>query len=221
MEPNKIIIVGGTGGIGHQVVTEMQAYPQYAPPLVLGKSNYDLTQIDQVQALVNREQPQILLIMAVYNHNSLLHQYAKTPEKKTHLTQQLRTNIEGVTNLITEALLCMRQKNYGRIILCSSVVVKHRVIGTGIYAACKAYYEDLVKTIALENAGFGITANCIRLGYCSAGLWQTIPETNQLQIIEKIPAQRTALPSEIMSTINLLIKTEYINGTTIELSGGL
>ena len=53
---------------------------------------------------------------------------------------------------MSRALKDMRVKEYGRIILASSITVDKNVMGTAIYAAAKAYYENLIKTIALENA---------------------------------------------------------------------
>ena len=94
-------------------------------------------------------------------------------------------------------------------------------MGVGIYAACKAFYENLAKTTALENASRGITVNCIQLGYMDGGLTYTLPEDFLQQQIEKIPAKRLGTPKEIAQTIDFLIKNEYINGTTIKLTGGL
>jgi NAD(P)-dependent dehydrogenase (short-subunit alcohol dehydrogenase family) len=115
----------------------------------------------------------------------------------------------------------MRENNFGRIILSSSVTVDKNVMGTSIYAASKSYYENIVKTICLENASKNITANCIQLGYMDGGLTYTLSEEFIKKTIDNIPSKRLGKPEEISKTIDFLINNEYINGTTIKLTGGL
>ena len=115
----------------------------------------------------------------------------------------------------------MRSRGYGRIILASSITVDRNVMGTSLYAAGKAYYENLVKTIAIENASKGITANCIQLGYMDGGLTYTLSDEFIQSTINQIPAKRLGTPDEIANTLDFLIKNPYINGSTIKLTGGL
>jgi NAD(P)-dependent dehydrogenase (short-subunit alcohol dehydrogenase family) len=90
-----------------------------------------------------------------------------------------------------------------------------------VYAATKAYYENLVKTICIENASKNITANCIQLGYMDGGLTYTLSEEFLQSTILQIPAKRLGTPEEIFQTVDFLIDNNYINGTTIKLTGGL
>jgi NAD(P)-dependent dehydrogenase (short-subunit alcohol dehydrogenase family) len=115
----------------------------------------------------------------------------------------------------------MRKKGYGRIIIASSVTVDKNVMGTGIYAASKAFMENLVKTISIENASNGITANCIQLGYMDGGLTYTLSPEFIENMIKTVPSKRLGKPAEIAETIKYLIETEFINGATIKLTGGL
>ena len=96
----------------------------------------------------------------------------------------------------------MRANGHGRIILASSITVDKNVMGTSVYAAAKAYYENLVKTIAIENANKGITANCIQLGYMDGGLTYTLPEDFIQKTIKTIPSQRLGTGKEIAQTID-------------------
>jgi 3-oxoacyl-[acyl-carrier protein] reductase len=53
------------------------------------------------------------------------------------------------------------------------------------------------------------------------GLTYTLDSTFLENTIKSIPAKRLGTPQEIANTITFLIKNEYINGTTIKLTGGL
>jgi NAD(P)-dependent dehydrogenase (short-subunit alcohol dehydrogenase family) len=211
----KIAFFGGTGGLGTQTIQHLNNYniDSISSKIVNFESQYDIPNYFSRNPDAN-----IVVIFSNYNFNSFAHKYI---DNEDELTKQININIKGVTKCISHALKYMRQNEYGRIILASSITVDKNVMGTSIYAASKAYYENLVKTIALENASKGITANCIQLGYMNGGLTYTLSEEFIQTTINNIPAKRLGTPKEIASTIDFIINNEYINGTTIKLTGGL
>jgi acetoacetyl-CoA reductase len=211
----KVAFFGGTGGLGSQVVSYLKDYDVQS----IGSLAVDFTNPNDIENYfyVNND-IDVVVIFSNYNYNSFLHKYI---DNEDELNRQIDINIKGVTKCISRALKDMRSANYGRIILASSVTVDKNIMGTSIYAATKAYYENLVKTISLENASKGITANCIQLGYMDGGLTYTLSDDFIKETIKKIPAKRLGAPSEIANTIKFLIETEYVNGSTIKLTGGL
>ena len=48
-----------------------------------------------------------------------------------------------------------------------------------------------------------------------------VPKENQEQLKLKIPNGRFCNPEEILNTIDYIINTEYFNGSTIDINGGL
>lgn len=211
----KLAFFGGTGGLGTRVIPYIKGCEIDS----IGSHKVDLRNPQAIAAYFEKHEPEIVVVFSNVNYNNFVHKYSGKNVDK--VLMQTDTNIVGVVSVISNALQSMRQKGYGRIILASSVTVDKNVMGVGMYAACKAFYENLVKTTALENASKGITANCIQLGYMDGGLTYTLPEEFLQQQIEKIPAKRLGSPKEIAQTIDFLIKNEYINGTTIKLTGGL
>ena len=115
----------------------------------------------------------------------------------------------------------MRKNNYGRIILISSVLSSMAVPGTGVYSATKAFADSLVKTATVENLSKGITCNSIQLGYFDAGMAHEIPDKILDHVINKIPLKRLGNMQELFQTIDYLINTEYISGTSIKINGGI
>lgn len=211
----KITFFGGSGGLGTEVVQHLN---DYQVEVVSSKEVNFLTEDAIANYFCDNLDTDIVIIFSNYNYNSFLHKYS---DNSAELYKQIDINIKGVTACITHALKNMRQRSYGRIILASSITVSENVMGTSVYAAAKAYYENLVRTISLENASKGITANCIQLGYMDGGLTYTLPEEFIQTTITKIPAKRLGTPLEIAKTIQFLIENEYVNGTTIKLTGGL
>ena len=79
----------------------------------------------------------------------------------------------------------------------------------------------LSKSIASENASLDITINNINLGYSELGMIETVPEKFKIQIEAQIPAGNLCKPIDIFNTVNYLIDTSYINGSSIDLNGAL
>jgi NAD(P)-dependent dehydrogenase (short-subunit alcohol dehydrogenase family) len=211
----KVTFFGGTGGLGSQIIPYLTNYKVNA----VGSLSVNFEKPYDIPNYFSRNPSEdVVVIFTNYNYNSFLHKYKNNQDE---LKKQIDINIFSVTNCISYALDMMRSRGYGRIILASSITVDRNVMGTSIYAATKAYYENLVKTIAIENASKGITANCIQLGYMDGGLTYTLSEDFINQTISKIPANRLGSPLEIAKTIEFLIENEYVNGSTIKVTGGL
>jgi NAD(P)-dependent dehydrogenase (short-subunit alcohol dehydrogenase family) len=115
----------------------------------------------------------------------------------------------------------MRECNYGRIINLSSVVPQKGIPGTSAYAASKAGLWGLTKSIAAENAKKGITINSLNAGYFNIGMTSEIPEEILSGIISMIPMQKLGDPENIYNAVNFLINADYVNGTSVDINGGL
>ena len=135
--------------------------------------------------------------------------------------EALAVNLLGLTNVLAASLPHMRTYGYGSFIYISSVLSRHDVLGTGIYAASKAFGERLIRIAAQENATKGITCNTLRLGYFDTGLMNEFSEEQRQAIIETIPAKRLGEIGEVYKAVKMCADNEYINGATIDLTGAL
>lgn len=210
----RIAFFGGTGGLGTKLIPYFKDYEV----ITIGSNKVDLKNREQITNFVKETDFDILIIFSNYNLNSFLHKYK---ENLDGLYEQLDINILGITQLIVESLVKMRSKNYGKIIIASSVLVDKPILGTSIYSSCKSFFENLVKNISLENGAKNITANCIQLGYMDGGLLYTLPTDFLENIKNEIPSKRFGKIEEIYHTLNFLIENDYMNGKTIKLTGGL
>lgn len=203
-------IFGGSGGIG-QALASATLDGQY-----LSSSDVDVRCGEAVREWFEANRPDVVINAAVVNHDAVLHK--SDPDE---VTEQIRVSCVGLTNILRHCLPYMREQGYGRVIHLSSVLSRSPVVGTGVYAACKAYTEALVRNAAVENAGKGVTVNAIRLGYFDAGLKDRMPAEMQDAVLRSIPAGRWGSIGELARTIDWLTETAYVNGATIDLTGGL
>jgi len=78
------------------------------------------------------------------------------------------------------------------------------------------------KILSTRNGNRGITINNINLGYVNMGMGiEQVPESYQTLIKDQIPTMKFCEPDDIFRTIEYLRNTSYINGSSIDLSGGL
>ncbi|ELY99813.1 short-chain dehydrogenase/reductase SDR [Natrialba chahannaoensis JCM 10990] len=111
----------------------------------------------------------------------------------------------------------------GRIINISSVIGKQGNIGQANYAAAKSGLFGFTRSLALELAGSGTTANCIAPGFTRTEMVEAIPEEVQDQLCDEIPLERFADVDEIAGIVRYLAseQSNYITGEVIDVNGGL
>ena len=121
------------------------------------------------------------------------------------------------------AIKKMLKNKYGKIINITSVVGHTGNIGQSNYTASKAGIVAMSKSLAIEYAKKNININCISPGFISTAMTDKIDEKFKESIISKIPANRLGKPEDIANAVVFLAssKSDYINGETIHVNGGL
>ena len=211
-----VALFGGTGGLGSQLAPLLQ---EVYNVIVVGSKQVDVTNYDNVKTFFSDNEIDIVINLSGYNYDSFLHKY--TEDSYSEIQKQIDINIKGTINVTSCALPQMRERQYGRVILLSSVLADHPVISTSIYSGCKGFVDSFTKTVALENIGKNVTCNSLQLGYFDGGLTYKIPESFREVVRNNIPAKRWGSIRELYNTIDYLIKTPYLTGQNINISGGI
>lgn len=209
-----IALFGGSGGLGSLVGPHLE---KEFNVIYLSSKNVDITSRIQVNEFFENNDIDIVLNLSGYNFDSFVHKINDQQEVK----KMVDINIIGNINIVSSALLSMREKKYGRIILTSSVLSEKIVPGTSLYSGSKAFIDNFVKRISAENISKGITCNSMQLGYFDGGMCHRLPEKFVEPIKNSIGLKRWGSIKELFQTIDYLIKTEYITGQNINISGGL
>jgi 2-hydroxycyclohexanecarboxyl-CoA dehydrogenase len=149
-----------------------------------------------------------------------------TPDRWRRL---LQINLEGVFNCTHAALPAMQRAGYGRIVNIASEAGRVGSKGSAVYSAAKGGVIAFTKTIARENARFGITANAIAPGPIDTPLLRAATQLGEIgeRVIETMKSQtqmrRLGKPEEVATVAAFLASDEasYVTGETLGVSGGL
>jgi 3-oxoacyl-[acyl-carrier protein] reductase len=134
------------------------------------------------------------------------------------LDRMLDINVRGVFLAIQASAACITEG--GRIItIGSNTAVRSNHPGSSVYSMTKAAVAVMVKGIAVDLAGRGITINNIQPGPTITDM--TIDHIDA--ITPHIPVGRAADPDEIAGLIAYLASSEsrYMTGSSLTIDGGM
>lgn len=118
-------------------------------------------------------------------------------------------------------------KNKGVIINVSSCVAETGNAFQSVYAATKAgliaFSKSMAKEVAELYHGHQIRVLSISPGFIETPMTDAIPEAHKEKYLQMIPAQRFGRAEEVAETVAFLLsdKASYINGSNIEINGGI
>src|SRR3712207_7059890 len=88
----------------------------------------------------------------------------------------IRTNLDSMFTMTRPVIDGMRARNFGRIIIISSINGQKGQMGQANYSAAKAGVIGFAKALAQENANKGVTVNVIAPGYIATEMVKAVPE---------------------------------------------
>jgi 3-oxoacyl-[acyl-carrier protein] reductase len=135
----------------------------------------------------------------------------------------LSTNLTAAFTLTQLVLKPMVRQRAGRIISISSVVGQGGNAGQANYAASKAGLIGFTKSVALEVASRGITANVVSPGLIDTDMTRAITEDARGEWAAKIPLRRLGTSDDIAAAVCFLASDEasYITGQVLAVNGGM
>jgi 2-hydroxycyclohexanecarboxyl-CoA dehydrogenase len=239
LEGRRALVTGGASGIGAAIARRLAAE---GAAVVIGDVNEDgardvAAEIDADAALLDVTDPDSAAAIAdahgpfsILVNNAGTDDFAfftdMTPERWRRI---VAINLEGVFACTHAVLPAMQQAGYGRIVNIASEAGRVGSKGSAVYSAAKGGVIAFTKTIARENARFGVTANAIAPGPIETPLLMAAKQLGELgdKIIETMKGQtqmrRLGQPEEVAAGVAFLASDDasYVTGETIGVSGGL
>lgn len=234
-----ILITGACGGIGKE--TAQLFYHSGAKVILTGKNQADLNSItsefpentyaipcdlsknEEVEFLVKEALSKYSKIDILVNNAGLTKDNLFLKMNISDWNEVLNVNLTSIFNLTKLVIRGMLKNRFGRIINMSSIVGYTGNAGQANYSATKAALVAMTKSIALEFASKGITANCIAPGFIKTRMTECLSDKTKEKLLEKIPMERFGNPIDVANTIAFLASdaAAYITGQTIHVNGGM
>lgn len=124
-----------------------------------------------------------------------------------------------VTGPVVDHMLKSRTK--GVVISMSSVSARGNA-GQSAYSAAKAGVNALTRTWAKELSGFGIRFVSVAPGFMDTlSTREALSEANLARLKGQIPLRKLGEVEHIYQTVRFIAENDYVNGTVIEIDGGL
>lgn len=134
----------------------------------------------------------------------------------------LDTSLSGAYYLVRAALPALRERDFGRVIVVSSVIGLIGYAGDSAYASAKAGLFGFVKSVAKECGRDGITVNAVAPGFVDTDMTEQVPEQARERMLARTSLRRPGTPEEIARAVRFLAcDGSYVTGQTLVVDGGL
>jgi 3-oxoacyl-[acyl-carrier protein] reductase len=184
----------------------------------------DVTNRDQVKAVVDQVVKDFgSLDILVNNAGTLDHVAAIEKQQDALWDRDLKVNLTGAYNCSKAAWPHMRERQWGRIIMMASIAGTMGGFGQASYSTTKAGLIGLARTLALEGARYGITANAIVPGIIGTEAFKMGRSDMNERMINRTAMRRAGEPDDIAAAITFLCSPEagYITGVALPVMGGM
>jgi 3-oxoacyl-[acyl-carrier protein] reductase len=227
----RVVITGASRGIGRaaanalaeqgwSVIGVARSSPGSFPGVFI---KTDLSDQNQTRVLASNLAARGDVLGIVNNAGVARHETVDTVDAEA-FAAVMDLNVRPALQLTQALLPGMRAARFGRIINVTSLVTRG-VPFRPSYAAAKAALESLTRTMAIELAADGITANAVAPGPTETELFRANNpkgSEGEARYLRRVPMGRFAQPDEIAAAIAFLAgeKAAFITGQTLFVDGG-
>jgi 3-oxoacyl-[acyl-carrier protein] reductase len=184
----------------------------------------DVTDREQVADAVSRTVAELGAVDILVNNAATLDHVGQFHDQSPVLWERdLRVNLSGSFNCAQAVWPHMKEGGWGRIVNMASVAGTLGGFGQASYSTTKAGVLGLTRTLAMEGARHGITANAIIPGVIGTEAFNMANPVMNERIVARTVFKRPGEPEDIANAIVFLCSdlASYITGVGLYVSGGI
>ena len=239
LENKNIIVTGASGGIGNSIVKKLNkaganilASGTRIEKLEELKKNFenikilkfDISQSDKIAEFIENATNELGgSLDGLVNNAGITQDNLAIRMSLEEWQKVININLTSTFLMSKFAIKKMLKNKSGKIVNITSVVGHTGNLGQANYTASKAAIVAMSKSLAIEYAKKNININCISPGFIKTAMTDNIDEKFKEVIVSKIPSARLGEPDDIANAVLFLSsdQSDYINGETIHVNGGM
>lgn len=232
------VVTGGTRGIGAAISKALQAAGYKVAAVYAGNDDaankfknettipvykWDVGSYEDCASGLKQIETDVGPVDILINNAGITRDAMFHRMKPEQWTAVINTNLGSLFNMCRPVIDGMRERNFGRIVIISSINGQKGQMGQTNYSAAKAGEIGFAKALAQENAKKGITVNAICPGYINTEMVQAVPkDVLEKSILPLIPSGRLGEPGEIARCVAFLVSDDagFVTGSTLTANGG-
>ncbi len=212
------VVAGARADHAQPVAREIEAAGGAAVAVAL-----DVTEAESIAAMTRTALDRFERIDVLVNNAGIVRDKLLLRMKPEEWDAVIATNLTAAFACCRAVLRPMVKQRSGRIVNVGSVVGRTGNPGQANYAASKAGLEGFTRSLALEVAARGITANVVAPGMIETDMTAALDERARQALRGRIPAGRLGTPGDVAGAVCFLASDEasYITGQVVSVNGGM
>ena len=233
-----ILITGGSGGIGKELVKKFVSLggnvlgtgtntgkldllkKEY--PNILVK-RFDMSEHSRIVEFIDNVTLELGGLDILINNAGINIDNLSLRMKDEEWKKVIDINLTSTFLLTKSAIKKMLKNKFGRIVNITSIVGHTGNSGQANYSASKSAIIGMSKSLAVEYAKKNITINCVSPGFIQSNMTMNIAEKVKLYLTSRIPMGRLGTGEDVSNCVAFLSSAQasYITGETIHVNGGM
>ena len=221
---NKIIIVGGSRGIGKQIINELVDDNMI---INLSRNKPELTHTNLTHHnidILNSDLPDLEDVSSLIYCPGSINLKPISRISLDEFREDFEINVIGAIKAIQKYLPCLKKSNHASILLFSTVATKLGMPYHSSVAASKSAIDGLVKTLGAELAP-KIRVNAIAPTITKTDLASKLLRNEKVieNMIERHPLKKILMPEEVSKMAKFLVSKDAssISGQIFNLDAGI